>query len=1295
TARMYRTGDLGRWHADGTIEFVGRNDHQVKIRGFRIELGEIEARLSAHADVRECVVVALEDATGTGKRLVAYWVGAEGVRSDSVDADALRSWLTDVLPDYMVPAAYVQLDRLPLTPNGKLDRKALPAPDVTAYAAHAYEAPQGEIEQTIAAIWRELLGLENIGRHDNFFALGGHSLLAVTLAERMRQQGLQADLRSLFATPTLAELAAASGAVSVSVPPNQIAPDSVAITPEMLPLVALTQAQIDTIVAMTPGGPANLQDIYPLAPLQEGIFFHHLLQREGDAYLLRNLIAFDSRSRLDGFVDALQRVIDRHDVLRTAVVWEGLTAPVQVVWRRAALVIERVCLDASDGEVAAQLQSRFDPRHWRLDLRQAPLMRGFAAHDPANGRWLLQLMSHQLTSDHTTLAILLDEVKQHLGGHSDKLPPALPFRNFVAQALLGLSQDEHDAYFRTMLGDVAEPCAPFGLLNAQGDGSDVEELRFELPDPLSALLRKQARVLGVSVASLFHLAWAQVVARATGRESVVFGTLLFGRMQSGTGGDRTLGMFINTLPLRIEIDGSSVAKSVRLAQQHLAELLRHEHAPLSLAQRCSRVPAPAPLFTSLLNYRHTAPAESSAESLAWEGIETLVENDRTSYPLMVSIDDLGSDFGLTVQSQRPLVPGRIGAFLMKALEGLVDALAHAPETAVRDLDVMPEAERHQILMEWNATAADYPRDACVHELFEAQVARDPAAIAVVQGEVALTYGELNAQANQLAHYLRALGVRPDDRVAICIQRSVEMVVALLAVLKAGGAYVPLDPAYPPERLAYMLTDCGATVVLTDTGSRHLVEGSPASDVIVDLQTDGERWAYLPNRNPDRNASDLTARHLAYVIYTSGSTGVPKGAMNAHRGVVNRLVWMQDAYKLDQSEIVLQKTPISFDVSVWEVFWPLLSGARVQLAEPEGHKDPVYLKALISDAHITTLHFVPSMLRALIEHGDHAPFPEIRRVICSGEALPPTLAERAQATFPAAGIFNLYGPTEAAVDVTAWRYRAGWGHASSLPIGRPIANTQIYILDSHGAPVPIGVVGELYIGGDGVGRGYLNRDDLTAERFIADPFSETANARMYRTGDLGRWRADGTIEFVGRNDHQVKIRGFRIELGEIEARLSAHADVRECVVVALEDATGTGKRLVAYWVGAEGVRSDSVDADALRSWLTDVLPDYMVPAAYVQLDRLPLTPNGKLDRKALPAPDVTAYAAHAYEAPQGEIEQTIAAIWRELLDLENIGRHDNFFALGGHSLLGVRLISRIRSALGLELPLATLFAQPRL
>ncbi|MDU0973351.1 MAG: amino acid adenylation domain-containing protein, partial [Actinomyces urogenitalis] len=627
-ARLYRTGDLGRWLGDGTIAYLGRNDFQVKIRGFRIELGEIEARLSEHADVRDAAVIAREDVAGD-KRLVAYYVS-----DAAIGAEELRGHLAARLPDYMVPSAYVHLERLPLTPNGKLDRKALPAPEGDAYAAQAYASPQGETEEAIARIWAELLGVERIGRHDNFFALGGHSLLAVTLVERMRRAGIAADIRTLFATPSLAALAAAGGggAATVAVPANLIPAGCGRITPEMLPLVTLSQAEIDRIAAAVPGGCANIQDIYPLAPLQEGILFHHLLGGEGDVYLLSGLLGFDSRARLDGFLAAFDAVIGRHDILRTAVLWEELPEPVQVVLRHAPLPVEEVELDVGGGDGAAQLRARFDARHDRLDVRQAPLLRVVIAHDPRSGGWLLLLQFHHLVMDHTTLEIVLEEIQAHLAGEEASLAAPLPFRSFVAQARLGMSREQHETFFRGMLGKVEEPTAPFGLLDVQGDGSEIAEAHLELAPELAERLRSQARVLGVSAASLFHVAFAQLLARSCGRSEVVFGTVLFGRLQGGGGADRALGLFINTLPLRVEVGEQGVAASVREVQRHLAELLRHEHAPLALAQRCSGVAAPAPLFSALLNYRHSA-AGGAAEQAQWEGIEVLHAEERTNYPL--------------------------------------------------------------------------------------------------------------------------------------------------------------------------------------------------------------------------------------------------------------------------------------------------------------------------------------------------------------------------------------------------------------------------------------------------------------------------------------------------------------------------------------------------------------------------------------------------------------------------------------------------------------------------------------
>ncbi|WP_260957914.1 non-ribosomal peptide synthetase [Pseudomonas citri] len=1280
-ALLYRTGDLARWRVDGTVDYLGRNDDQVKIRGFRVELGEIEARLGQCEGVKDAVVLARQDDAGP-KRLVGYVIAEADV---TLSVHALRSQLASTLAEYMVPSAFVVLPSFPLTANGKLDRRALPAPDAEAYASREYEAPQGEVEQTLAQLWAEVLKVEQIGRHDHFFELGGHSLLAVTLIERMRQAGLSADVRVLFSQPTLAALAAAIGnGREVEVPMNLIESGCGRITPAMLPLVSLDQETIDRIVATVPGGASNVQDIYPLAPLQEGILYHHLAAEQGDPYVLQSQFVFDSRERLDAFIEALQVVIDRHDILRTSVVWEGLDEPVQMVWRKVLLAPECFEADATAGDVAAQLVSRFDARHYRLDLRCAPMLHLVYAQDEVQHRWVAILLFHHMALDHTALEVVQHEMQAHLTGQAGQLTEAVPYRNYVAQARLGMSEAEHEAFFREMLADIDEPTLPFGLAQVRGDGRGIEEVTEAVDQVLGLRLRTQARLLGVSAASLVHLAWAQVLSMATGQKAVVFGTVLLGRMQGGEGADRALGMFINTLPVCVPVDEQSVRDAVRMTHGRLTGLLGHEHASLALAQRCSGVAAPTPLFSALLNYRHSATQVTDELLSAWSGMQVVSSEERTNYPLTLSVDDLGEGFNLTVQVNAHVSARRVCGYMQVALQSLVAALEHAPDRPMYKLERMPVVERQHLLEAFNTTAVDYPQGQTVHGLFEAQVAASADAVAVVFEEQQLNYAQLNQRANRIAHRLLALGIRPDDRVAVCVERSVEMVAALLGILKSGAAYVPLDPDYPAERLAYMLENSAPTVVLTQGA---LSASLPATEARV-IVLDEEDFSTQPTGNP--RVQGLRADHLAYVIYTSGSTGLPKGVMNEHGGVVNRLLWMQDAYGLGAADAVLQKTPFSFDVSVWEFFWPLFCGARLVMARPGGHRDPAYLREVIQAQGITTLHFVPSMLDVFLAHGEADGCAGLRQVMCSGEALPGHLVRRFKAQLPHTRLHNLYGPTEAAVDVTAWDC-SGADTPDSTPIGKPIANTRIYLLDAHGQPVPLGVAGEIHIGGVQVARGYLHRPELTAERFLEDPFSRAPNARMYKTGDLGRYLPDGNIEYLGRNDDQVKIRGFRIELGEIEARLAQHEAIKEAVVLAREEVPGE-KRLVAYLTVHDA--EAGVDVEGLRAHLQGQLPDYMVPAAYVRLEALPLTPNGKLDRKALPAPDQSALISRAYEAPQGEVEVAIARIWQDLLQIEQVGRHDNFFELGGHSLQAVKLIERMRQA-ALTVDVRVLFGQPTL
>ncbi|AIO16916.1 syringomycin synthetase [Burkholderia pseudomallei] len=1285
--RLYKTGDLARWRTDGSLEYLGRNDFQVKIRGFRIELGEIEAQLAKVAGVRETVVLARDSGSPAGeKRLVAYYTG-------NADVAALREQATRHLPAYMVPSAYVRLDAWPLTPNGKLDRRALPAPADDAYARAEYEAPQGAKEEALAAIWKDLLPVERISRHDNFFELGGHSLLVIGLSEKLRAAGLHADVRVVYRASTLADLAAHLGTDNqdIRIPLNLIADGDEHITPAQLTLVALSQESIDALMTKVEGGAANVQDIYPLAPLQEGILFHHLMSGESDPYVLSGVLAFRGREVMERFVSALQQMIDRHDILRTGFFWEGLEQPVQVVQRRATLPVSVVELDAREGDIVRQLEARFDSRGYRMDVSRAPLMHVHAACDGEHERWVARVLFHHLSIDHTTLERVIEEARAIGQGRAEDLPRPVPFRNFVAQARLGVSEADHEAYFRAKLGDIDEPTAPFGLLSVQGDGREIAEAARRLKPELSGALRGHARRLGVSAASMMHVAWGLVLSRTTGRQDVVFGTVLFGRMQGGAQSDRALGLFINTLPVRMRVAQTGVEASVKETHAQLAELMRHEHAPLVLAQRCSGVPAQTPLFTSLLNYRYSKPKVAAAHIA--DGVELLDGHERTSYPLSMTVDDHERDFTIVAKVCERIGPQRVCELMELALEQLTRALSANPGGELAELDVLPAAERTQVLHGWNETGRAYARDACLHQLFEAQVSRTPEAAAVICGDETLSYTDLDARANRLAHYLRGQGVGPDTRVGLALGRGVEMMTGLLAILKAGGAYVPLDPGYASERLRAILDDSRPAIVLADAAGRTALDALAGAPPIADLHADASRWSALPSTPP--RVEGLTPRHLAYVIYTSGSTGQPKGVMVEHASVVNLWRALDEAiYRAHPSaRRVSLNASIAFDSLVKQ--WVQLLSGRTLVVVPEPVRfDGRRLLDAIGRDRIDVFDCTPSQL-ALIE-GARGPedeaYPQVTLV--GGEAIGKgmwsELASASSRTY-----YNVYGPTECTVDATLARITAE--HAPH--IGGPLANVRAYVLNERLSPAPVGVRGELYIGGAGVARGYLNRPELTRERFIDDPF--VAGGRLYRTGDLARWRTDGSLEYLGRNDFQVKIRGFRIELGEIEAQLAKVTGVREVVVLARDSAADTDqnadlnasatansseKRLVAYYTG-------DADVVALRAQAAQHLPSYMVPSAYVRLDAWPLTPNGKLDRRALPAPADDAYARAEYEAPQGAKEEALAAIWRELLHVERVSRHDNFFELGGHSLLAVQLVSRLRQALSVEVALSTVFDAP--
>ncbi|MFE3946037.1 amino acid adenylation domain-containing protein [Streptomyces sp. NPDC059118] len=1148
----------------------------------------------------------------------------------------------------------------------------------------SYRAPRTPDEQFLCETFADILGLERVGIDDNFFELGGHSLLAVTLVERLRSRGVAVSVRALFQTPTPAGLAATDAAAPVFVvPENRIPRGATVLTPEMVTLAELTAADLDRIVEAIPGGAANIADIYPLAPLQEGIFFHHLLDAEQgrDVYIVPTVLGADSRQRVDDFITALQRVVDRHDILRTAVLWENLSQPLQVVQRRAPLRVEEVVLTRSPGDDATALLLAACPAS--MDIRLAPMLDVTITHDTGDGggdRWLMALRSHHLTRDHQALEILLDEVRAHLEHEEERLAEPAPYRDFVAYSRLAVSAEQHRAYFERVLGEVEEPTAPYGVMDTHGDGSRADEVMLELDGEVAERLRVQTRRHGVSAAAFFHLAWARVAAATTGQSHPVFGTVLLGRMEAGEASDRTPGLYINTLPIRIDAT-QALDLGLGVVQAQLGELLRHEHAPLALAQQATSLPAQSPLFTSLLNYRHSrGAADGSGVELA--GVTPLFGQERTNYPLTVSVDDTGVGFRFVVQCVAPMDSGVVCGLFETAVMNLVVGLEEGSGIVLDRVPVLDDRQRELVLSGWNDTVREVPATT-LPDLFEAQVVRSPGAVAVVHEGESLSYAELNARANRLAHLLVAEGVGPEDLVAVCLPRSVDLVVALLAVVKAGAAYLPLDPDYPVERLATTLADSRPAALVTSSADIGISMAVDSGTRRIDLDASGTvgTLGHQLDSNPVRVGH--CPEHPAYVIYTSGSTGRPKGVVVAHEGVVNRLAWMQEDYGLGVSDRVLQKTPVGFDVSVWEFFWPLTAGAVLVVARPDGHRDPGYLAELIRAERITVAHFIPSMMQVFLLEPAARMCVSLRAVFASGEALSPELRDAFLRDLNVP-LYNLYGPTEASVDVTAWACRPG---TETVPIGGPVGNTRVYVLDASLQPVPVGVPGELYLAGVQLARGYLNRPGLTAERFVACPFGAVGE-RMYRTGDLARWRGDGTLDYLGRTDDQVKVRGYRIELGEIEAALLGQEGVAQAVVIVREDVPGD-MRIAAYLVPAEGT---AVDTSGIRAGLGAVLPDYMVPSAILTLDALPLTVNGKLDRRALPAPDRTTALEVSYRAPRTSDEQLLCETFADILGLERVGIDDNFFELGGHSLLAVTLTERLRSR-GMSISVRALFQTP--
>ncbi|MFN6514069.1 MAG: amino acid adenylation domain-containing protein [Nostoc sp. CreGUA01] len=1268
-ARLYKSGDLARYLPNGDIEYLGRIDHQVKIRGFRIELGEIEALISQYPAVREAVVVVHENSAHS-QRIVAYVVPQ---KEQTLTISELRGFLESKLPSYMIPAAFVILEVLPLTQNGKIDRRALPIPDsARPELEEAFVVPRTKEEEILADIWVKVLGVKQVGIHDNFFSLGGDSIRSIQVQSLAQKHGLNFSIQQLFRFQTIYELAktlVAAKESNTNVKPVE-------------PFSLLSQADRQKL-------PDDLEDAYPLSQLQAGMLFHSISSPNTAIYHNVTSLHLKAPFDLEKLQIAIQELVVYHPVLRTSFELEKYNELIQLVHKNISIPLQvedlrHLCVNEQENVLAVWFEAE---KSQKFDWTRPPLLR-FHIHRRAEETFQFSFTEHHVILDGWSVASMVTELfSRYLSLLGKKIslpnfPPTIAYRDFIALERAVLKSDECLQYWRQKLHNSTVTTIARWL---NGDrvsniSRNISVHNVELSVDVSVGLKQLAQVAGIPVKSILLAAHLRVLSLLSGETDVVTGLVSNGRLEE-VDGERTLGLFLNTLPFRLQLSGETWLNLVQRTFDTERELLPHRQYPLAELQR---ILGQQPLFETTFNFTNFH---------VYQGIVGLNEVQLlsskyfavTNFALCTqfSLDQFSSEIHLDLEYD-------VREFSYKQIESIggyyartLAAIAAEPKKRYESISLLSPEEQHQLLLKWNDTAIEYPEDKCIHKLFEAQVERTPDAVAVVFESQQLTYCELNIRANQLAHYLQQLGVKPEVLVGICVERSPFMVIALLAILKAGGAYIPLDPNYPQERLSFMLEDSRPSVLLTQ---QHLVENFltiQAQVICIDRD-----WQLIPDENRENPGSKITVDNLAYVIYTSGSTGKPKGAMNTHKGICNRLLWMQDAYQLTLADNVLQKTPFSFDVSVWEFFWTLITGARLVVAQPEGHKDPNYIVNLILQQRITTLHFVPSMLQVFLSAEGLEKCQSLVRVIASGEALPVQL-QQSFCNRLDAQLYNLYGPTEAAVDVTFWQCEDSFSNQKIVPVGRPIANIQIYLLDKYFNPVPIGVAGEVYIGGVGVGRGYFHRPDLTAEKFIPNPFSDKAT-RLYKTGDLARYLPTGEIEYIGRIDHQVKIRGFRIELPEIETVITQHLAVRETVVVVHDDSVDS-QRIVAYVVPQ---KQQTLTISELRSFLESKLPNYMIPAAFVILETLPLTPNGKLDRKALPAPDTARSQLEAiYQPPQTEVEQAIADIWQKILNVENVGIYDNFFQMGGHSLLLVQVHSNLVQALKSNLSIIDLFRYP--
>jgi amino acid adenylation domain-containing protein len=1281
--RLYQTGDLGRYRADGEIECLGRADKQVKVRGHRIELGEIEAALREHPMLEQAIASVWGRSGGEDgeKRIVAYVVmkkdgGAAAppngasvmdsleTRSSNEVGEGLLEHLRERLPEYMIPWTVMLLDEMPLTRNGKIDQEKLPEPDA-ASNQRAKRRPETEVEEVMSLIWEEVLKTGELGTEENFFDAGGHSLIATQLVSRVRKVfKVEIALRTLFEEPTVRALSR----------------------------VVEREMRLGRYKEAPPIKREEGRRERELSYAQERLWFLEQLDPGNAVYNCPSVARIQGKLNESLLEDVIQEIVRRHEALRSSIATVNGRG-VSIICAGAEVRIELVDLRGVKRGCVEQVGKRLALEEARrpFDLAGGPLLRVKLLKVEEEDQIILLTM-HHIVSDGWSMGLFDREIRQLYAAYREGRPSPLDE--------LSIHYGDYAEWQRSWLsGDVIEEQLGYWKKHLEGaqtvlvlptDRPRPAVMRYpgashhsRLPAGLSARLKELGRMEGATLFMTLMSVFQLLLHRYTGECGIIVGTPISGRNQFET--ESLIGLFINTLVIRTKLSEEiNFRELLRYVRDITLEAHAHQDLPfeklieeIGVERSLSYNPLFQVMFV-LENISNDSPELPGLKLCPFE-----VNSETQKFDLTLSAVDAAGEISISFLYNTDLFDASTIARMSGHFRALLDGMTSDPSRPLADLQLLTEAERQQMLVEWNDTVKTYDQRA-VHELFEAQVKRAPDSIASVFEDQWVTYQELNGRANQLGQYLKRLGVGPEAPVGLCLERSIEMVVGIMGVLKSGGAYMPLDPAYPRERLAVILEDAQGPILLTQQRLAENLPGNRARIICLDADLEA-----MSGESPDDPAYHVTLDNACYVIYTSGSTGLPKGVVNTHRGLCHRLLWMQNAYCLSEDDRVLQKTPFTFDVSVWEFFWPLITGACLVIARPEGHRDSAYLARLMSEEGITTIHFVPSMLQVFLDEPDINNSRGLRNVICSGEALSLELQEKFFERMQCQ-LRNLYGPTEAAIDVTHWSCERHGDRKAAPPIGGPITNTSIYLLDDDFRPVPQGAHGELHIGGVGLARGYLRRPDLTSERFIPDPIGNEPGGRLYKTGDRARYRPDGVIEYLGRFDHQVKIRGFRIETGEIEAALSAHRGVGEVVVIAREDVPGD-KQLAAYIVPKS---ASPPQEDELRNHVKESLPDFMVPSAFVFLESFPLTRNGKLDRKMLPPPVRGGRAAgEGFLPPRDNLEFQLTELWGDVLGVKDVGVRDDFFSLGGHSLMAVRLMARIREQYGRALPLSALFQDP--